>query len=152
MAKKVLILAGASGSGKSTLARGRACQAGASLIFSADAYFVGEDGVYRFDPARLPEAHGLCLRCFVGAVQTAAPLVIVDNTNTTVAEVAPYAAVARAFGYDVEIVILHIDPEVAFRRGLHGVPLATIKAQAKRLSTLRASLPPRWPVREIEVK
>lgn len=148
--KTVIILCGISGSGKSTRIAKLYPEA---AVCSADHYFM-VDGEYRFDPSKLPQAHGSCLKQFVSCLQGRLPdgqppTVVVDNTNTTVAEVAPYAALALAYGYDLRIEILKVDPEVAAARNLHGVPLAGIVKMAERLATLKDSLPPWWPCEEV---
>jgi len=156
---KVIIMAGCSGSGKSTFAREN--YPGANVV-SADDYFVGENKEYSFDPSKLPLAHAQCLRAYVDLVQYVnarddGPLarvdeIVVDNTSTTVAEVAPYAALALAYGHELEVVILRVNPAVAHARNTHDVPLAGVKAQAARLADLRGSLPPWWPVRVVGVE
>lgn len=92
----VKILSGISGSGKSTYARRHR-----GVIVSADDYFV-RDGAYRFNPARLSSAHATCFARYLGALDDGHPLVIVDNTNTTAVEIAPYVLAAQAKGYDHE--------------------------------------------------
>lgn len=157
MMGKVIVLCGCSGSGKSTLARKEWPEA---EVCSADQYFmVGAE--YVFAPALLPLAHGACLRRFTDLVSqpTAWPagakertVVVVDNTNTTVAEVAPYAALAQAWGWDLEVWVLRCNPLKAHNRNRHGVPLTTVLGQADRLANLRASLPPWWPVKTVDVE
>jgi predicted kinase len=137
---KVIILSGISGSGKSTLAAERYPNA---VVVSADDYFMDADDVYRFNPAHLPQAHMACLRDFIETVvEGREPLVVVDNTNTTLAEIAPYYAAARAFGYDVELISVKCSVEVAAARNRHGVPMGGIVGQAERLAQLQ--LPPFW--------
>lgn len=139
---KVTILQGLPGSGKSTWAE---AQVGAEII-SADHFFVQpRTKEYKFDVAKLPEAHAACLRWFVRLVQRATPVVIVDNTNTTVAEVAPYYALAQAYGAEVEI--LHFDVPLATccERQVHGVSEAGMVAMQQRL--LEFYPPPWWVVR-----
>ena len=149
---KVIILCGISGSGKSTLAGKPGDRV--KFVVSADDYFMRDGGYYDFDPALLGEAHADCLRRFVRAIQPGVcseptpTRVVVDNTNTTVAELAPYAALALAYGYELEIVILHCEPSVALQRNVHNVPERTIMGQYCRLLKLRDSLPPWWPVTE----
>jgi predicted kinase len=142
---KVFILVGVSGSGKSTVAR----ELGGVSV-SADHYFTDADGNYNFDPSKLSDAHAACLRQFLAHVQMRRAQVVVDNTNTTVAEIAPYAAIALAYGFELEILFVPCDPEVAHARNTHGVPLAGVQAQAKRIYSLRDSLPPWWPTRTVK--
>lgn len=163
--QKVLILCGASGSGKSTLANTLLASAHvdtgrlsadnfyqarmATKRVSADDFFM-VDGEYRFDASQLGEAHGWCLRDYTSVLTNFEnyELVIIDNTNTSVAEVAPYAALALAYGWQLEIHILHCDLETCLERNVHGVPAAEISKQLERLATLRGLLPPWWPVTE----
>jgi tRNA uridine 5-carbamoylmethylation protein Kti12 len=148
---KITILCGIPGSGKSTYLGKNLPNA---LICSADLY----PGLYTypegpnnptFNPSLLPKAHAACLRRFVGYVTCDdpqdAPDVVVDNTNTTIAEIAPYAALALAYGHELEIVTLACDPETGARRNTHGVPLAACQAMADRLYS--RTLPPWWPTK-----
>lgn len=80
---KVIILCGVSGSGKSTIAK----EIGSGYVVSADDFFMAS-GEYKFDPTMLPAAHGQCLRDFVGCLQYGCDTIVVDNTNTTMMEVA----------------------------------------------------------------
>ncbi len=132
---KCIIMRGIPGSGKSTYAENE--QIGYAMghtsdfqcrTFSADHFFL-LDGQYRFDPSKLGEAHNQCLRRFTAHVSGPLPtnsVLFVDNTNITVAEIAPYAQLALAFGFELEILTLEIDPEIAFGRQVHGAPLHTL--------------------------
>ncbi len=53
--RKLILIRGLSGAGKTTLARRLS-----RYIFSADDYFLDEDGYYNFDPKKLPQAHLAC--------------------------------------------------------------------------------------------
>lgn len=147
--RRVLVLRGVPGAGKSTVARAvvehvRAAGVRAAVV-SADDTFVGADGVYRFDPARLPEAHGACLRAFVGLVSVhPGGVVVVDNTTTTTEEAAPYVALAAAYGWDAALVTVVALPADAAARNVHGVPSATVHAMDRRLSTALDAAPPWW--------
>lgn len=142
---KVTILRGLPGSGKSTLI---AKEFPDATVVSADHYFVDEAGVYRFDPARLKDAHGACLREFIHHVRGGNPrTIVVDNTNVCAWEMAPYAATAQAYGYEFEIVTIECDVETALKRNVHGVPEETIRRMADRLKT--EELPPFWPHRRV---
>lgn len=144
---KVTILRGVPGSGKSTyVARNFA----AAAWYSADNFFINDKGVYVFDPPKLPQAHGRCLKEFVQHLERRTGVdAVIDNTNTTAVEVAPYAALALAYGHELEIVTLQCDPIVAWGRNTHGVPVEAVKAMHRRLT--EAQLMPWWPHRVVEV-
>lgn len=153
---KVTILCGVSGSGKSTYIEKIQ---GDKKVFSADSYFMEDGKWYNFDPKNLSKAHAWCLREYTREVsQSDAPCnIVVDNTNTTVSEVAPYAALAQAYGHELEIVIIKPPKrrdalEKIAGRNVHGVPKHVVEAQYRRLSVLRRSLPPRWKVTEVEAE
>lgn len=157
---KVKILCGISGSGKSTYIGKHFPNA---VVCSADHYFIRQ-GTYAFDSRKLGEAHGECLRKYVGELQTIAleldskglrlnfceeKIVVVDNTNTSIAEVAPYVALANAYGHDCEVIILQEDPVVAYKRNQHAVPLKSVMGQFDRLRGLEKSLPRHWNVKKV---
>jgi hypothetical protein len=119
---------------------------GTAISVSADHFFM-EEGEYKFDVTKLGEAHASCLRRFVDLVSSGSKdnTVVVDNTNTTGTEVAPYAALATAYGHELKIITIVVDPEVAHARNVHGVPLKTVKDQYKRLERSKGKFPPWWP-------
>jgi len=155
--RKVVIMSGVSGSGKSkyagTLLLDYVSSTGltveemmrlpkgdkraTSAYCSADMYFVGADGTYKFDVTKLSDAHGACMREFITACQNECEMVIVDNTNTTAVEIAPYILVAQAYGYEAEIITVMCESEddikAAAARNSHGVPFGGVMAQHKRL-------------------
>jgi len=115
------------------------------MIISADDYFMS-DGKYKFDKLQLTKAHGQCLKLFVALVKPDKKVVIlsglpgsgkskfattvdadivVDNTNLSVAEIAPYVALSMAYGAHYQIIRIKCDPSVAFARCTHGVPKET---------------------------
>lgn len=134
---QVVIVSGIPGSGKSTFTK----QQTNAVVCSADQYFT-KDGEYKFDVTKLSEAHGECLRRFTQALLEKKDLVLVDNTNTTVLEIAPYYSMAKAYGYAVKLVTVQCDPETAYSRNIHGVPLPAIKAMSLRLAD--RWFPPYW--------
>ena len=147
---KVHILRACSGAGKSTKAAAlvlTAMVAGlVSAVFSADTYMVDAEGNYCFDFTKLSECHNQCLRGFTEALQGAHyDVLIVDNTNTTLSEIAPYAALALAYGAELKITTLRCDPRIAHSRNVHEVPLAGVEAQAARLVDSISEMPPWWP-------
>jgi predicted kinase len=147
---KVIILRGISGAGKSTYC---ATLKGRVEVVSANKYFISaDDKVYRFDPSRLNEAHAYCMReylfyCSGGAEGEEIDYLVVDNTNSTPTEIAPYILVAAAYNLKVEVVQINCDPEVAFSRCIHAVPKRTILNQLRNIE--RKPLPPYWAFRMI---
>jgi predicted kinase len=152
--RRVLVLRGVPGAGKSTVARAIAAHVRVggerAVAVSADRFFTGADGTYRFDPARLPEAHATCLRSFVDLLTThPGGVVIVDNTATTLAEAAPYMALAAAYGWGAAIVDVSADPFRAAERNVHDVPAEAVHAAHARLVAAQASTPPWWDVARV---
>lgn len=162
---RLIILRGIPGSGKSTFAKKALPKA--TLIASADDGMMEGEGTerkYVFAPAKLPAAHGACLRAVIEALQAGAaqkvlaetaaaggvtlpvaePVIVVDNTSTSIAEVAPYVAAGQAYGAEVVIMTLRIDPAVAGPRNTHGVPQAGVERMAKALDEGSGAMPPWW--------
>lgn len=119
---QAIIMRGLPGAGKSTWLKNNHPNI---LTCSAD-HFFEKEGQYHFDGSKLGEAHAQCLRQFIVACQAGTP-VAVDNTNRTLAECAKYYDIATAYGYDVLVVDMLVEPEVAAARNVHGVPLAAIE-------------------------
>ena len=159
---RVVIMSGVSGSGKSTYIVNnfpdrlypmwgqipRADTNEQAVIVSADHYFQDPlvDSKYTFHASQLSLAHGKCFRKFILAMQSGAVNVVVDNTNTTSEEIAPYILGAQAFGYEPEIITFMCESEddvkVAAGRNAHGVPFATVLRQYTNLR--QRKLMPWW--------
>ncbi len=168
---RVIILRGISGAGKSTflpvfinennLLEENVIVASADHLFENRAKMLGESYLHVFDPSDLPKAHAQCLVKFVELLARCdEPLlsdedveewheqvVVVDNTNIGVAEMAPYIALAQAYDCEVEVICLWATPEAAHKRSSHKVSFEVILGQYKQL--LRESLPPWWPKQRI---
>lgn len=153
---EVLILMGAPGAGKSTFAHNYLIDAnerGDELVSvcSADHYFETAEG-YRWDASSISEAHGQCLRQFTSdlthLVYTRGSLLrgtlIVDNTNTTLHEIAPYMALALAYGATVRPLVFYA-PDHARYRNVHNVPDRTVDAALDRLNKTLRNWPRHWP-------
>ena len=119
------------------------------LVCSADFYHLTPGGEYEYRPENAPRAHAQCLLKFQKALGD--PLtydaILVDNTNTTAWEIAPYYQLAGAYGLDVEVVHVQTPFALCVSRQTHGVPLETM---AKMYANLRQELPPFWRVRRVE--
>ena len=132
----VFILRGLPGSGKSWFA---SQQKDATVCSSDQFHMIG--GVYMYDQDRASEAHRWCLRKFVEAVKAEKDLIIVDNTNASSLEVAPYFRVARAHGYMVRFYEFKCSILDSIKHNIHGVPEDAICRMAMRLTR---SLPVSW--------
>ena len=158
---KCTILAGVSGSGKTRYSESLE----ASSVFSTDDFWVKDSDEYAFDPTRISEAHDWNFRRFIAAVKGLPELIaanaadgatdedlahlatrhyVVDNTNTTVAELAPYYMAAQAFGLAVEVHVVLCPWHKAFARNIHGLAELPVYQQSQRLDTLVATMPPWW--------
>jgi predicted kinase len=134
--KKLILMRGLPGSGKSTLAKELAGQLG--QVFSTDDYF-SMSGKYIFNGSVLGEAHEWNQRRSLEAIRQRHPIVVIDNTNTTVWELRSYLShikLARELHYTVSI----REPETDWRfsanelfaRGTHNVPQEHIEKMLKR--------------------
>ena len=90
-----VVLRGLPGSGKSTLALQMAASRG-FLHLEADQHFV-KNGVYRFDPARVADAHAVVARDTLTALQ-AGRQVVVANTHVRLWEMAALVGAVRLAG------------------------------------------------------
>lgn len=149
------ILSGVPGSGKSTIANRIACNhfkqwpeddglrevLAKSIICSADDYYM-KDGVYVYDASKIGRAHATCLRKFNSLLHEKAPVIIVDNTNVEVGDIAPYYAFGEAFDYRVNIYTVICEPDIAYLRCLHSVRHKTIQSMCDRIK--RRKLPHWW--------
>lgn len=142
---KVLIMRGLPGSGKSTWVRNywNSMDPGTyPLVCSADDYHMVDDE-YRYDPKKAGAAHTECLRKFLNGLQGERyDSIIVDNTNTTAAEIAPYYRLAEMFGVETKIVRVCCDLQLAMSRQTHAVPESTIFTMWQNLNSER--LPAYW--------
>ena len=142
--REAYILCGIPGSGKSTFVKELRHKHPYVCSFSTDDYFM-VDGEYKFDPDELPTAHKWNLRNWLKAVHHLfESFIVCDNTNLSIAEIAPYYASAEAYGYDVKIKQFSVFPAIAMERNIHGVPEHTIQRMAKNFENLR--FPPWWKV------
>jgi len=144
--KRVIILSGIPGSGKSTYTK----TLEPDFTVSADSFFEIPGKGYVFNPAKLPAAHQECFLEAIGWLEmNTAGLLVVDNTNTSAWEIAPYVLAGEAYDASVEIHRLTVDVATAKMRNIHGVPDAVIESMAARFG--KRDVLPWWTVREVSV-
>ena len=125
-----VVLRGLPGSGKSTLAQRLAAEHG-YLCLEADQHFI-VNGVYRFDPARVADAHAVVARDALDAMQ-ANRRVVIANTHVRLWEMAAIVGAARLVGKSLCFV------ECTGRWGnVHNVPEDAIARMKTRWESLPA--------------
>jgi predicted kinase len=142
---KVTVLRGVPGAGKSTYLR----TLPQAQVVSRDQFFIDGDGVFRFQASRAAEAKARCLRAYAAALVEGHQHVVVDDTNLTLLELAPYCALALASGYDLEVLTLQIEPEIAMARCGRDLSADCMRRMVERLDQASAELPPYWPHRVV---
>jgi adenylate kinase family enzyme len=132
MNKVLTLVRGVPGSGKSTFAN---FIWNSYVICEADQFFVGEDGVYRFDGSKIKEAHKWCrdkVETFMKdniVNEQYYSDIVVSNTFTQEWEMEEYYKLAEKYGYIVFSII------VENRHGgvnEHGVPADKLEQMKKR--------------------
>ncbi len=151
---KVFIYCGIPGAGKSTLIKLRHPDVPRDHIFSADHEFEQPDGSYVYVREKQGEAHNTCLRRYVsyvtGSIVTFPDKdLVVDNTNTTIAEMAPYVALARAYHRELTITTVDCAPKLAAARNVHGVSPEIVEKMYKQLHS--RIFPPWWPHETVHI-
>jgi predicted kinase len=115
---KLYIIRGLPGSGKSTLA----CEL-SDYVCEADDYFTDENGIYHFDPTKLPEAHENCLSDVEAGMNLSLEKIAVSNTFSRRWEFAKYRDLANLYGYSV----VEITMSGPLFPNVHGVPYDTVQ-------------------------
>lgn len=130
MKGKLYVMKGVPGAGKSTYLD--KLQYPPITVCSADHFFIDQFGWYKFDAAKLGEAHGRCFTKFMNLVNAGTSPLAVDNTNLSWKEMGRYVEAGLAAGYDVEVVDINTPVTVAAARNVHGVPEAAVQRMASK--------------------
>ena len=129
----LILLRGVSGSGKSTLANIILQQPNNNPqeVLSADDFFVGDDGDYVFDGAKIKEAHNYCqFRCSERMRQGIARIVVA-NTFTQEWEMDEYFKMAERYNYRIHTVIVENRHD---GESIHDVNISTMNKMRNRFS------------------
>jgi NEDD4-binding protein 2 len=138
--KQFILMRGIPGSGKSTLAFKLAGTDG--KVFSTDDFWCqNQDKEYRFNVGLLGQAHKWNQdRVFKGLIDNI-PIVVVDNTNTTLKELKSYKEhieLAKMLGYEVSIeepiTEWAWDIDGLLAHGTHNVPRETMEKMLSRFT------------------
>lgn len=135
--KQFIIMRGLPGSGKSTKAKKLAGRFG--QVFSADDCFMDREGNYNFNRNKLGYAHKWNQKRALISFDAKIPIIIIDNTNTTLREMRaylPHIEQAKLRGYQVRIeepdTHWRFDVGELHKRGTHNVPLTSIQTMLNR--------------------
>lgn len=119
------IIRGLPGAGKSTLARQLD-----PVPYEADQFFMGNDGVYRYDHSRIADAHAWCLKrvqaCLLNGMDA-----VVNNTFTRLWEMEPYVAFAQQHDFPIRFIEVH-----GPWKSVHGIPDDALERMRSRWEPL----------------
>lgn len=121
--QSLILIRGIPGSGKTTFAKQLTVNNHPIIHFEADQYFVGVDGIYRYDKSKIEAAHMWCqqqtlryLKCNVS--------VVVSNTFIKQWELVPYTEMAEALNIPLHIITM----EDRGWKSVHDVPVEIIES------------------------
>lgn len=136
----VIIMQGTSGSGKSKLANELVKGVDSSVVCSADQYFEKPDSPagFEFDKTKIGAAHSYSMRKFLDALNNDVDLIVVDNCNTKLYEMAPYVRAAQAFDREILVVRTECPIKEAQDRAIHCVHPGVIESRAFAMEDPRA--------------
>jgi predicted kinase len=130
MSAKLILIRGLPGSGKSSIAKSLTDY----VHIEADQFFTDDDGVYRYDPTQIPEAHAWCHRKVKQALKKGCQ-VAVSNTFSRVWEMQIYLDMSKEMGINFQI----IEAQGCWPNE-HGVPNESIEKMRQRWEPTPESL------------
>jgi predicted kinase len=137
MNKELIIMRGISGSGKSFLAKQLAGENG--QIFSADDFFMDEQGNYNWKGSQIGQAHEWNHNRLKKAIEEGISPVVMDNTNITMwdmGQAKPMVEYAIEKGYDIKIEEANspwaFNAEELANRNSHGLDKNRIQKQINK--------------------
>jgi predicted kinase len=119
----LIVVRGHPGSGKTTFAQALQAERPGMRHLENDQWFTDTNGHYQYDFARHQEVKQACLEAAEQAL-VRGEAVVVSNTFTTLAEIEPFLAVAKALGRTAHVVEMYGDFPNA-----HGVPASVVEAK-----------------------
>ena len=154
---EIIILRGLPCSGKTSWVRKQYEDRKKITDVSADKFFYrSPDGTYQFDPTKLSQAHAMCLSDYIDRLNRGLgedDIVVVDNTNLSAYEIAPYYQLVGALckpSTKVKILEFRTSLEICMSRNRKRQELEPGKAIPGHLffdmerRLLTEQLPPFW--------
>ncbi|KAK3593508.1 hypothetical protein CHS0354_037031 [Potamilus streckersoni] len=140
--KTMFIMRGLPGSGKSTIVREIQKTYPGTGVCSADNFFIGEDGIYRFDSSLLSDAHNHCHVIAESKCKESCRVIVIDNTNIMKWEMAPYLKLAHDSYHYIPVIVEPItswrkDPEELAKKNSHNVAINLIQHKVNKLDDQR---------------
>ena len=130
---RVCLMQGIQGSGKTHIANEiKALDSENVVVVSADAFFTNNAGVFKFDAAKLPEAHAACAESARAALHQG-KIVVVDNCNINSHDASSYITLHPA-GCAVVRIMAPTPSQIkrCFERNVHDVPFFAVERTAKK--------------------
>ena len=116
----MFLMQGIPGSGKSWEAENLK-RAYNGIICSTDEYWFTPEGFYAYNPELIGDAHQWNQQRCRRLMQVPGdkhPVIIIDNTNICREHAKPYIDMARAYGYEIQVIRVECPLEVAIARNL----------------------------------